>query len=76
MSELLLRSGAWEQVTPESAGWNYLYFGVRSGSFSSETGDGEIALVPLSGRCRVEAEVESWELSDRATVFAGMALSL
>ena len=34
MNELLLRAGAWEQVTPESAGWRYLHFGVRSGSFA------------------------------------------
>jgi 5-deoxy-glucuronate isomerase len=54
MSELLLRSGAWEQVTPESAGWSYLYFGVRTGR-SPATGDGEIALcrcgtLPRRGR--------------------------
>jgi 5-deoxy-glucuronate isomerase len=76
MSELLWRKGAWEQVTPESAGWRYLYFGVREGSFAAETGDGEIALVPLGGRCRVEAEGESWELGGRASVFEGMPWAL
>ena len=76
MSELLLKHGEWEQVTPESAGWQYLYFGVRSGAFAAETGGGEIALVPLSGRCRVEAEGESWELGGRASVFAGMPWAL
>jgi 5-deoxy-glucuronate isomerase len=76
MTELLLRAGAWEQVTPTSAGWNYLYFGVRSGEFASETGDGEIALVPLSGRMRVEAEGQEWELGGRENVFAGMPWAL
>jgi 5-deoxy-glucuronate isomerase len=76
MNELLLRSGAWEQVTPESAGWSYLYFGVRRAPFSSETGDGEIALVVLGGRCTVSAEGESWELGGRANVFAGMPWAL
>ena len=76
MSELLLTHGTWEQVTPESAGWQYLHFGVRSGAFAAETGDVEIALVPLSGRCRVDAEGESWELGGRAGVFAGMPWAL
>jgi 5-deoxy-glucuronate isomerase len=77
MSELLLRAGAWEQVTPESAGWQHLYFGVRSGSFSAETGDGEIALVPLSGGgCRVVAEGSEWQLGGRANVFAGLPWAL
>jgi 5-deoxy-glucuronate isomerase len=76
VSELLLRAGSWEQVTPESAGWRYLHFGVRVGSFAAETGGGEIALVPLSGRCRVEAAGETWELGGRANVFAGMPWAL
>jgi 5-deoxy-glucuronate isomerase len=73
---LLLRAGEWEQVTPESAGWSYLYFGVRRAPFSSATGEVEIALVPLSGRCRIEADGESWELGGRESVFAGMPWAL
>ena len=76
MSELLLRAGKWEQVTPESAGWSHLFFGVREGSFASETGDVEIALVPLGGSCRVSAEGEQWELGGRASVFEGMPWAL
>ena len=76
MSELLLRAGEWKEVTPESAGWSHLFFGVREGSFASETGDAEIALVVLGGRCRVEAEGEQWELGDRASVFDGMPWAL
>ena len=56
----------------ESAGWSHLFFGVREGSSASETGDAEIALVLLGGRCRVEAEGEQWELGGRASVFEGM----
>jgi 5-deoxy-glucuronate isomerase len=73
---LLLRAGEWEQVTPQSAGWSYLYFGVRRAPFSSATGDVEIALVPLGGRCRVGAEGEAWELGGRESVFAGMPWAL
>ncbi len=63
-------------MTPESAAWRYLSFGVRRGSFASETGEVEIALVLLGGRCRVEAEGQSWELGGRANVFAGMPWAL
>ena len=76
MSELLLRAGEWDAVTPESAGWRYLSFRVESGSFATETGDEEICLVALGGRCRVEAMGESWELGGRANVFAGMPSAL
>jgi 5-deoxy-glucuronate isomerase len=73
---LLLRAGEWEQVTPESSGWSYLHFGVRPAPFSSATGEVEIALVPLAGRCRVEAGGGSWELGGRESVFAGMPWAL
>jgi len=72
LSELLLRAGGWEQVTPESAGWRYLHFGVRTAPFSASTGGQEIAVVVLGGRCRVEAGGESWQLGGRAHVFDGM----
>ncbi len=76
LGELLLRRGKWEQVTPETAGWRYLHFGVRQGPFASQTGEGEVALVVLGGRCRVEAEGERWELGGRANVFGGMPWAL
>jgi 5-deoxy-glucuronate isomerase len=75
MSELLLRKG-WDEVTPESAGWELLSFGVRGGSFADESGEFELALVVLGGRCRVEAEGETWELGGRASVFEGMPWAL
>jgi len=76
VSELLLRAGSWDGVTPESAGWRHLDFRVRGGVFSGETGELEVALVVLGGRCRVEAGGESWELGGRANVFAGMPWAL
>jgi len=76
VSELLLRAGSWEGVTPASAGWRYLDFRVLSGSFSAETGELEIALVVLGGHCRIEADGRSWELGDRATVFDAMPWAL
>jgi 5-deoxy-glucuronate isomerase len=76
LSDLLLRAGEWEQVTPESAGWNHLFFAVREAPFGSETRGAEIALVVLGGRCRVEAGGETWELGGRASVFDGMPWAL
>jgi 5-deoxy-glucuronate isomerase len=76
MTDLLWRAGAWEQVTPQSGGWRYLFFGVRPGSFAAETGGVEVALVPLSGGCRVEADGAKWELGGREGVFDGMPWAL
>jgi 5-deoxy-glucuronate isomerase len=76
VTDYLLRRGEWEQVTPESAGWRYLSFGVRQGSFSAETGPAEVALVVLAGRCLVAAEGERWELGARGDVFGGMPWAL
>src|SRR5206468_8739111 len=76
VTDLLWRSGTWEQVTPESAGWSHLFFGVRTGSFSAATGGAEVALVPLSGRCRVESGGDSWEFGGRENVFAGLPWAL
>jgi 5-deoxy-glucuronate isomerase len=63
-------------VTPESAGWRYLHFSIRRGSFAAQTRELEIALVPLSGSCRVEAEGASWGIRGRANVFTGMPWAL
>jgi 5-deoxy-glucuronate isomerase len=76
VSELLWRAGSWEQVTPESAGWRYLHFGVRPGSFESATRGAEVVLVPLGGRCRVTADGASWELGERGHVFDGLPWAL
>ena len=76
MSELFLRAGEWTHVTPESAGWRHLFFGVRQSPFASETGEAEVALVVLGGRCRVDADGQSWELGGRDGVFDGMPWAL
>jgi 5-deoxy-glucuronate isomerase len=76
VSDLLLRAGEWGAVTPESAGWRYLSVRVETGSFSAETADEEICLVPLGGACRVQVEGRSWQLGARANVFAGMPSAL
>jgi 5-deoxy-glucuronate isomerase len=76
MTHFLWHAGAWEQVTPESAGWRFLHFGVRNGWFAAETGDVEVALVPLGGRCRVEADGARWELGGRGSVFDGLPWAL
>ena len=76
MSELLLRSGEWERTTPESAGWRYLFFDVRRGSFMQRSDDAETVLVPLSGGCRVATGGETWELAGRDDVFAGLPWAL
>jgi 5-deoxy-glucuronate isomerase len=75
MTELLLRAG-FDPVTPDSAGWRHLSFRVEVGAFAAETGDEEVALVPLSGRVRVEADGQRWELGGRDSVFSGMPWAL
>ena len=80
MKELLLRHGDWDVVEPASASWSYLSFRVERLSdgeqVSRRTGDEEIALVPLGGRCAIEAGGERWELGERASVFDGMPWAL
>jgi 5-deoxy-glucuronate isomerase len=76
VTDYLWHAGAWEHVTPETAGWRYLYFGVRRAPFESNTAGGEIALVVLGGRCTVEADGATWELGARAHVFDGMPWAL
>lgn len=63
-------------VTPRLAGWRYtglhvirLEAGVRR---RVGTGQREMLVLPLSGRCRVEVNGRSFELTGRADVFAGI----
>ena len=76
MSNLLLRNGDWDQVTPTEADWRFLHFGVRRGSFEAKTGDTEVALVLLGGGCAVVADGVGFELKGRQHVFAGMPSTL
>jgi 5-deoxy-glucuronate isomerase len=64
------------KVTPESAGWEYVGFEVlrmgTGGILERDTGNEEVCLVVLSGRCRVAAGEDSWEeVGERESVFDG-----
>ncbi len=80
MSELLLRRGEWELVDPTSAGWRYLSFRVETMHAGEErkheSGDQELALVPLAGSCSVAADEGEWEVGGRVDVFSGLPRSL
>ena len=76
MSELLLRSGSWAEVTPASAGWSHLSFRVARAPFDGRADGEEVALVVLGGRCAVDADGERWELGGRTSVFDGMPWAL
>ncbi len=78
---LLNSSGETLDVTPESAGFDYLTFSVRKilrgDKFSSETGASELGMVVLGGRCAVESTAGSWSaFGSRAHVFDGMPTAL
>ena len=80
MSDLLLRDGEWDVVDPKSASWHYLSFRVErlraNDHVARSTGDEEVALVPLGGRCTVENDGMRWQLGGRASVFEGMPWAL
>ncbi|HUS15879.1 MAG TPA: 5-deoxy-glucuronate isomerase, partial [Chloroflexia bacterium] len=52
------------EVTPEAAGWDTISFQVRQRAagerWAFDTGEHELALVPLSGIVRVESDHGSW----------------
>jgi 5-deoxy-glucuronate isomerase len=75
---LLLRAGEWTEVTPASAGWQYLSFRVLAlhGSASFETGEDELVVVPLSGDATVDVDGREWEVGGRANVFDALPRSL
>ncbi len=69
--------GVLVETTPESAGWEYLSFAVRhlpaAGSWASETGAQEAALVLLQGRITVRVGANTiWEMGQRASPFVGL----
>jgi 5-deoxy-glucuronate isomerase len=79
---LLVRPGAHAdpqvtlEITPELAGWEYISFQARrlaaGEAFSGDTGDTELALIPLGGSVDVESSRGSWAgVGGRANVFAG-----
>ena len=69
------------EVTPESAGWDFISFQARrldaGAGWSFDTGENEFALVNLSGRYRVDSSRGSWEgIGGRKDVFSGAAHAL
>ncbi len=71
------RDDATLEITAESAGWAYsglTVFTLEEGKPQLvETGDREIAVLPLAGSCRVEVEHHSFDLDGRPGVFEGIA---
>jgi 5-deoxy-glucuronate isomerase len=73
-------SGDLISVTVERAGWEYTSLTVRKMAqgerWSFNTGNQEVCLVPLGGRCVVRARSETWEIGERENVFAGLPWGL
>src|SRR5690242_9324884 len=68
-------------VTPERAGWTYITFQVRrlaaDAAWEFQTGEQELALVPLGGTVGVESDRGAWpEVGGRADVFSGLPYAL
>lgn len=66
---------------PEAVGFDYLGFEIRRVSsgqnWSGKTGENELGLVLLGGRCSVSSTEGSWShLGERSDVFSGMPTSL
>ncbi len=69
------------EVTPELAGWEAITFALRrlarGQSWSSVTGESEMALVVLSGCLSVTSGRENWpRVGERASVFEGLPSAL
>lgn len=82
---LLVRSSAGPglnlEVTPESAGWEYISFQVRTlaagDAWSFATGENELALVDMTGRFGVTSTRGEWpEIGGRTSVFVAGAHAL
>jgi 5-deoxy-glucuronate isomerase len=80
MTNLLRRptgsTGKVHDITPESAGWGYVGFGLyrlAAGETVAEaTGDSEVLLVLVEGKAKIRAGREDFgELGDRMDVFEG-----
>ena len=65
-------------VTPESAGWDYLSFKVvalKTGEkYEQATGGNEVALVPLKGQATLTANEEQFEVYRQMEVIIGQRL--
>lgn len=68
-------------LTPAQAGWEHIHFEVRQlrpqASWSRSTGDNELGLMVLGGRCTVRSNRGEWiEIGERPNVFAGLPYAL
>lgn len=68
-------------ITPEQAGWEALHFEVRrlapGARFESATGEHELGLMVLGGRCTVRSSRGEWPaIGERANVFGGLPYAL
>ena len=68
------------EVTPELAQWDHIFFQVRrlaaGKEWSFETGEYELALIPLGGVIHVDSNRGQWQVGGRANVFAGLPHAL
>src|SRR5579863_1925859 len=69
------------EVTPELAGWDYIWFQVRrlhvQSSWTFATNDYEMAIVPLSGSIQVISNRGQWShIGKRDSVFNGLPYAL
>ncbi|HDH03511.1 MAG TPA: 5-deoxy-glucuronate isomerase, partial [Actinobacteria bacterium] len=63
-------------VSADSAGWAYsglTVFGLEDEPRVIATGDSEMAVLPLSGSCRVEVDRQTFDVQGRDSVFGGVA---
>ncbi|WP_406369531.1 5-deoxy-glucuronate isomerase [Streptomyces sp. NBC_00647] len=64
------------EVTPATAGWGHAGLRVLElapgGRHVLDTGDGEWIVLPLAGACTVAVDGETFRLTGRASVFAGV----
>src|SRR5215210_7150321 len=71
--------GVLVEITPATAGWEYLSFGVRrvagGDTWSEGTGDQEVALVLLGGKCDLRIGGERWQMGGRPGPFGGLPWS-
>src|SRR5215211_7062595 len=69
------------QITPRTAGWDYLNFAARQMSLGEmwhfETHENELALVVLGGTCEITSNIGKWtDVGRRLDVFSGMPYTL
>jgi 5-deoxy-glucuronate isomerase len=77
----IVNATVYHSITPQSAGWDHLYFEARSmdrgAVWEHDTQDHEMVIVLLSGNFKVESDKGNWETGNgRKDVFSGVAHTL